>query len=57
MSSGFGVDSDRTKKGWMLSVMSGLLNVNILDRITFGDNSDTTEYGSSSNVVPQYKAN
>jgi len=40
----------------MLSVMSGLLKVNILDRITFGDNSDTTEYGSSSNVVPQYKS-
>jgi hypothetical protein len=43
ISSDRGVDSARIKNGWILSVISGLLNVNIFDRIIPDDSLDTTE--------------
>jgi hypothetical protein len=55
MSSGRGDASERTKKGWILSVMSGVLKANIFDRITLVDNSDTTEYGFSIGFGGRYE--
>lgn len=43
MSSGCGLEVERIKKGWILSVISGVWKVNILDKMTLEDKLDTTE--------------